>query len=76
MFFPQEEEAEERIQRQLHAATCLLNLFLFLLPWRISLRYMTNNVIFTVCTQDPCVPSCHSPVLGSSTARADVIGLL
>lgn len=75
-FLPQEEEAEERIQRQLYAAIGLLHLCLFLRLWHISLRYITNKVIFTVCTLDPCIPNCHLPVLGSSTTCADVTGLL
>lgn len=72
---PQEEEAEERIQRQLRVATCLLHLLLFLPLWRVPPGYIT------VTSSSQCALRTHvSPTVtrqcGSSTTRADVTGLL
>lgn len=59
---PQEEEAEERIPRQLRVATLPAALTALSAAMARSTRLHYSNVIFTVCTQDPCVPNRHSPV--------------
>lgn len=70
-----QEEAEERIQRQLRAETCLLHLLLFLLLWRISPGYIT-----IMSSSQSALRTHVSPTVtrqcGSSTTRADVTGLL